>query len=123
MSELTSQLDGAATSGQDPVPVNEDAAVVVGPVDIQSYGRFTVYVYNAGGKGVDDVTVETAPETGNDAYWTSLQANIGGVPLGSGGAFWASFVDKSVKYIRVKASCAVGENTTAKFWISAGGHP
>lgn len=124
MSELISQLNGGATSGQDPVAITSEASIVVGPVDIQEYARFTVYVQNVGGglgDAINSVLLQTSPED-DDLLWTDV-AELLGAPLASGLVAYEALSNQSLKYIRIQASCAEGENTTARFWVSAGGHP
>ncbi|MDP3951602.1 hypothetical protein [Microbacterium sp.] len=117
--ELDSQFDGDATSGE--VSLTSANQVVVGPVDVQDYDRFTVYIENLRGEGGDDVEdalLETAPTA--DGPWISA-----GAPNGAEGDFalnatLASWHTKAFKYVRVRASVDAGESTTAKFWLSAG---
>lgn len=120
MSELSAQRGGAFISGL--VALGDAATTVITAVDIQQYDRFTIYSYNAGGgsgDAVSNVTLESAPED-TDALYTAVDASVLSGPLAADGVEAKSFSAKSLKYIRLTAKCAVGEDTTVKFWISVG---
>ena len=124
-SALSAQFESKATSGTDPVAVTDSYSEVIEPIDTQGYDRFTVYVLNFGGGAGNDllnVMVETSPVSDDADLWTEV-GDVLDVPLVAAGAAYRSFSAKSYKYIRVRARCAVGEGTTARFWVSAGGHP
>ena len=124
MSELAAQFDEGATSGQDPVAITDAYAILVGPLDIQDYDRFTVYVENVGGGAGDDITsvmVQIAPVDDDADLWGNLGEVLPGNLPAAASAF-LSFADASAKYLRIRAKCAAAESTTAKIWFSAGGY-
>ena len=122
MSALVDQLGGLAASGSSAVAVTEVAAVVVGPVDLQRFDRFTVYIYNAGGGSADalsNVTLQSAPEN-VEALYADIDTAVLAAPLAAAGVAIKSFSTKSLKYVRLTAACAAADDSTARFWISAG---
>lgn len=124
-SALSAQFEGKATSGVDPVAVTDAYSQVIQPIDIQDYDRFTVYVLNSGGGAGNDllnVIVETAPVELVGVPWTEV-GDVLSVPLIATVASYRSFSGESLKLIRIRARCAAAESTTARFWVSAGGHP
>lgn len=125
MSELAAQLGGRATTGPDPVVVTAAASTVLGPVDVQAFDRFTVYVTNVGGGLGNDLTaltVESSPVDDVPDLWVFADDVLAG-NLASGEVTLKSLARTSMKYVRLRANCAGGENTTIKVWLSVGGHP
>lgn len=122
MSGLISQFEGGATSGEAPVAVTNAYSVVIGPLDVQAYDRYTIYTLNVGGGAAADLTsvvLETAPESSSDV-WVQVEECLS-ADLAAGAADARSLADKSLKFVRVRAQTSVG-NTTARFWLSAGGY-
>lgn len=122
MSELASQLEGKATTGADPVAVTAATLTVLAAVDVQLFDRFTVYVQNVGGNGghdIESVVYESAPTA--DGPWVEGDTIISADPLAAGSSMSASFSALSHKYIRLRAACGAGHNTTARFWLCVGG--
>lgn len=118
MSALSSQFNGAAVAEE--AAVTDVAAVVLGPLDLQAYDRWALYVENiAGGDDLDSLTIETAPTT--DGPWVVLYTEATFVPLAAGEAGVAQLASQAVKFLRVKAACAAGETTTLNLWLSVGG--
>ena len=121
MSELSSQLEGAATSGPDPVALTENYSIVLGPVDVQLYDRWTIYIQNVGGGGGNDITsvhFQGAPT--EDGPWMDIDEALA-ADLVSGASDYAPYADSSQKYIQVRSKCGAGNTTTAKFWLCMGG--
>lgn len=120
MSNLTSQFEGKATSGESAVAVVNSYDVVIAAIDVQAYSRYTIYAYNAGGGGGADITsikLQTAP-TASSNVWTDvgevLEAN-----LESEQATYTTFTNQALKFVRVLAKTSAS-TTTAKFWFCAG---
>jgi hypothetical protein len=109
------------------VAVDDTAAgiVVVGSTYVGDWPDWTAFIKNAGGGSGDsfsDVWAEGSPD---GTLWISLstaesaleqEANT--LATGNGGiAMMGS--NASIMYIRIKAKCAAGEDTTADGWITA----
>jgi hypothetical protein len=120
VSELSAQFNGGAAP--ETVAVTAAEAVVLGPLDVQAYDRFTVYVQNVGGGSGDDVaavTVETGPTS--TGPWVDV-VTVLAAPLASGSSNFKASADQSNKYIRIRANCAGGQDTTARFWLCVGAY-
>ena len=125
MSELTAQFGGDAVTGV--VAVNA-AGIVLGPIDIQEYDRFSVYAQNIGGGSGDDLNslvVESAPTSAgpwiehSTGFWDEVEyPELSTVPTGDSSV--RSFDSTSMKYVRVTLTCAAAEDTTASMWLSVG---
>jgi hypothetical protein len=95
------------------VAVDEDLTVLIGWISIEDVSGFTIVVNNAGGGSADDVTdvqIDTAEDGGTTP---SLDGHDGvpAVPIASGDAKQGTFTE-TAKFVRVRAKCAAGEDTT-----------
>jgi hypothetical protein len=95
------------------VAVDEDLTVLIGWIRIEDVSGFTIVVNNAGGGSADDVTdvqIDTAEDGGTTP---SLDGHDGvpAVPIASGDAKQGTFTE-TAKFVRVRAKCAAGEDTT-----------
>lgn len=129
MSVLASQFEGEAASGlvvvSDVFSVTNGKAGVGngGPLDIQAYDRFTVYVRNDGGGGGDAITeveIQTSPDLDDPNLWEKFDNGLVS-PLAANTNAFRAFDATSLKFLRLRAKCAGGQNTTARIWVSVGG--
>jgi len=107
MSELLAKTSAA-------VAVDESLTVLLDWVDIEAVSGFTIVVANAGGGSADDVTdvqIDTSDDGGVTAS-TDRHAGVPAVPVASGKASQGAFTE-TANFVRVRALCAAGEDTTA----------
>ena len=117
MSALSQQFGGDAVRLN--VAVGDPDRVVLGPLDVQAFTAFGIYVENLGGGSGDDlssVAMQTAPTA--DGPWVSMYEILGGT-LGSGDTAFSQYSDQANKYVRLTSQCNGGGDTTANFWFCA----
>jgi hypothetical protein len=116
MSSLASQLGGKAVAKDVNIPASVGTFyVVLDPIDVQRFDRFTLYLKNVGAGIVVNWKVETAPiAAGPWNFVATLPA-----PLAAGASSFGDFADKSLKYIRAQATSVAG--TKVDIYLSAGG--
>jgi hypothetical protein len=118
MSTLVSQLGGqAAVEGKVLVAAAVEA-VLLGPLDVQLYDRFTVYVTNTlAVNPVSTLKLQTAPTVGGP--WVDVDATLVGAPLAASTAKFQAFDSRSDKYIQIVGTSVDG--TTVNIYLSIGG--
>jgi len=102
------------------VAVTEDLTTLIDWVNIEQVSGFTIIVENAGGGSANDIT-DVQIDTSDDGGITSSldqHADVPTVPIASGLAKTGTFTDTS-KFLRVRALCAAGEDTTAEVVLLA----
>ena len=107
MAELVSKTSSA-------VAVTEDLTTLLDWVNIETLSGFTLVVTNAGGGSANDIT-DVQIDTSDDGGVTSdldQHAGVPAVPIADGESKEDSFTDSSA-YLRVRALCAAGQDTTA----------
>jgi len=108
MSELVSKTSSA-------VAVDEDLTTLLDWVNIEGLSGFTIIVTNAGGGSANDIT-DVQTDTSDDGGATSSldqHAGVPAVPIADGESKQDTFTETS-KFVRVRALCAAGEDTTAE---------
>jgi len=108
MAELISKTSAA-------VVVSDELTTLLDWVNIEQVSGFTIIVENAGGGSGDNIT-DIQIDTSNDGGITaSLDQHPGvpAVPIASGSAKAATFTE-AAKFLRVRATCAAEDDTTAR---------
>ncbi len=115
MSQLSQDFGGLATSI---APVTETESIVMGPIDVQGYQNLGFYVENTLATGDDILLVklQSAPESAGP--WIDIVDDMVEA-LAAEGAVHAAYTSSALKYIRLVATCAAEESTTATFWLCA----
>jgi hypothetical protein len=96
------------------VAVDENLTVLLDWVNIESVSGFTLVVDNAGGGSANDIT-DVQIDTSDDGGITSSldqHAGVPTVPIASGEASQGTFTETAA-FVRVRALCAAGQDTTA----------
>jgi hypothetical protein len=102
------------------VAVDEDLTVLLDWVNIESVSGFTLVVDNAGGGSANDIT-DVQIDTSDDGGITSnldQHAGIPAVPIATGKASEGTFTETAA-FVRVRALCAAGQDTTAEAHLLA----
>lgn len=102
------------------IAVDDSLTTLLDWVNIESVSGFTLIVENAaGGSGNDitDVQVDTSVD-GGVTILTDQHAGVPAVPIASGASSTGTFTE-SAPFVRVRALCASGEDTTAKAFLMA----
>jgi len=98
------------------------------PIEFLLWPNIWCYIHNEGGGSGDpftDAWIEVSPDTSDPTWWVnlsagesaveqqadSLTANQTGVVMALGGA--------AVRFIRIMATCGLGNDSTALAWIQA----
>lgn len=113
MAELLAKTSAA-------VAVDEDLTVLLDWLNIESVSGFTIVVGNSGGGSADDIT-DVQIDTSVDGGVTVLTDQHGGVPavpITSAKAAIGTFTETAA-FVRVRAKCAAGQDTTATAILSA----
>jgi hypothetical protein len=100
------------------VAVGDSLTVLIDWVSIANLGGWVVMVENAGGGSGDDIS-DVVIDTSIDGGVTVLQDQFAGypvVPIVAGTATATNRTETPV-YVRVRAMCADGEDTTAKAYL------
>lgn len=116
MSSLESQLGGKAVA-KDVVLAANVATVVIGPLDVQRFDRYTVYVHNVGANPIETVVFETSAKI--DGPWSSVDATVTGGAIAAATLEHERYYDRSYKYIKLTATSAAG--STVSMYMSMGG--
>jgi len=107
MAELISKTSSA-------VAVNEGLTILIDWTNIEQVSGFTVIINNAGGGSADDITdvrIDTSDDGGVTSE-TDQHAGVPAVPIAAGKASVGTFTE-TAKFVRVRALCAEGADTTA----------
>lgn len=102
------------------VAVNDSLTTLVDWTNIESLSGFTVIVENAGGGSANDIT-DVQIDTSDDGGITpslDQHADTPAVPITSGNSKKGTFTE-TAKFVRIRALCAEGEDTTANAWLLA----
>jgi len=113
MAELVAKTSAA-------VAVDDELTTLIDWTNIESLSGFTVIVENVGGgsgNDIVDVQIDTSDDGGNTAN-LDQHADVPAVPITSGNAKKGTFTETS-KFVRVRAKCAVDEDTTAIAYLLA----
>lgn len=97
------------------IAVDEDLTTLVDWINIEQVCGFTIIVENAGGGSANDITDVTIDTSDDGGTTPGLDQHPGvpAVPVASGSAKAGTFTE-TAKFLRVRATCAAGEDTTAK---------
>jgi len=96
------------------IAVTDELTTLLDWTNIEQVSAFTIVVNNAGGGSADALT-DIQIDTSDDAGVTSLldqHAGVPAVPIAAAAASQGTFTE-TAKYIRVRAICAEGDDTTA----------
>ena len=107
MAELVAKTSSA-------VAVDESLTTLLDWVNIEQVSGFTIVVENAGGgsaNDISDVQIDTSPD-GGVTVSTDQHAGVPAVPIASGASATETFTETAA-FVRVRALCAAGEDTTA----------
>lgn len=102
------------------VAVDENLTVLIDWVNIEQVSGFTIIVENAGGGSADDITdvqLDTSDDGGITVN-TDQHADTPAVPISAGNSKKGTFL-QTAKFIRTRAVCAAGNDTTANAWLLA----
>jgi hypothetical protein len=108
----------ANTSGA--VAVTEDLTTLIDWVNIERLSGSTIIVANAGGGSADDITDIQIDTSADGGITSSLDQHDGvpAVPVASGDSKTGTFTEDAA-FVRVRAVCAAGDDTTATAWLLA----
>lgn len=100
--------------------VDEDLTDLIDWVNAENFSSFRVIVENTGGGSANDITDVQIDESDDGGTTPSLDQHAAtpAVPIASGDSAHKTF-SSTAKYLRVRALCAAGEDTTAKCWLMA----
>lgn len=100
--------------------VTEDLTDLIDWVNVETFSGFTIIVENTGGGSADDITDVTIDESDDGGATSDLDqhANTPAVPITSGNSTQKTFTS-TAKYLRVRAKCGAGNDTTSKAWLLA----
>jgi len=107
MPELVARSDAA-------VAVDENLTTLIDWVNIELVSGFTIIIDNVGGGSADDIT-DVQIDTSDDGGVTpslDQHAGVPAVPIAAGYSRTDTFTE-TAKFLRVRALCAAGEDTTA----------
>ncbi len=107
MAELVAKTSAA-------IAVDDSLTTLIDWVNIEQVSGFTIIVANAGGGSANDIT-DVQIDTSDDGGATSnldQHDGVPAVPITSGNAKPCTFTE-TAKFVRVRAKCASGEDTTA----------
>lgn len=107
MSELVAKTAAA-------IAVDESLTTLLDWLNIEAVADFTIIVENAGGGSANDIT-DVQIDTSDDGGITpslDQHAGVPAVPIASGAAKTGTFTE-TAKFLRLRAVCAAGEDTTA----------
>lgn len=113
MSELVAKNSSA-------IEVDDELTTLIDWTNIEELSGFTVIVENAGGGSANDIT-DAQIDTSDDGGETSQldeHDGVPAVPIADGNSKKGIFTETS-KFVRVRAVCAEGEDTTANAWLMA----
>ena len=113
MSELIAKTSSA-------VAVDDSLTTLIDWVNIENVSGFTIAVANAGGgsaNDISDVQIDTSVD-GGVTINTDQHDGVPAVPITSGNASVGTFTETAA-YIRVRAKCAAGQDTTATAILTA----
>jgi len=102
------------------VAVTDALATLLDWTSIELFSGFSVIIENAGGGSGNDITdvqIDTSPD-GGVTVSTDQHAGVPAVPIAAGAAATGTFAETAA-FVRVRAVCAEGGDTTAKAWLLA----
>jgi hypothetical protein len=102
------------------IAVDENLTTLIDWTNIESLSGFTIMIENAGGGSGNDIT-DVQIDTSDDGGTTSeldQHADTPAVPIASGAIAKETFAE-TAKFVRVRALCTEGEDTTANAWLIA----
>jgi len=102
------------------VAVDESLTTLLDWTNIESLSGFTIMVENAGGGSANDITdiqIDTSVD-GGVTVLTDQHADTPAVPIADGSTAKGTFTETAA-FVRVRALCAAGEDTTANAWLLA----
>lgn len=103
------------TKTSEAIAVDEDLTTLIDWTNIESFSGFTLIVENAGGGSANDITdvqIDTSDDAGVNVN-TDQHPGVPTVPIASGDIAKGTFTE-TAKFIRIRAVCAEGEDTTAE---------
>jgi len=102
------------------VAIADELTTVVDWVNIQLVAGFTIMVKNAGGGSANDITDIQIDTSADGGLTSSLDQHAGvpAVPVSDGATAVGTFTDTS-NFLRIRATCADGEDTTCECWLLA----
>lgn len=114
MAEFVAQTSAA-------VAVDEDLTTLIDWTNIENVSGFTLIVENAGGGSANDLTdvqIDTSSDGGVADINLDQHAGVPAVPIADGNAPSGTFTETAA-FVRVRALCAAGEDTTTNAFLSA----
>lgn len=104
-----------------PVAVDDQLTILLDAVNVQGIGTLMIAVENVGGGSGNDIT-DVQIDTSEDGDTWSLDQHAGtpAIPIASGATTTATFTETAA-FVRIRALCASGEDTTVKATLSASG--
>jgi len=100
--------------------LSDSLTVLLDWVNIEAFSGFTIVVENAGGGGANDIT-DVQIDTSDDGGITASEdqhPGVPAVPIADGDAKVGTFTETAA-FVRVRALCAEGEDTTANAHLLA----
>jgi hypothetical protein len=100
--------------------LDEDIADLIDWVYVEQFSDFRVIVENTGGGSADDITDVQIDESddGGETSDDDQHAATPAVPIVAAASSHKAFTS-TAKWLRVRALCAAGEDTTGKVWLLA----
>jgi len=101
--------------------------VVIGPVDISEYDKFSLLYKNLGSTALLDMNVDLAIApmgTANSLIFVSANTAVIPVPsaLGDSGSFLTSAVNNAWNWLRIRAHTSATAATNGTIIVAIGGH-
>jgi len=100
--------------------VTATAVTLIDWVNVENSSSHRIIIENTGGgsgNDIDDVMIDESDD-GGDTADLDQHAATPAVPIASGASAHKAFTS-TAKYLRIRADCAAGEDTTAKAWLLA----
>ncbi len=100
--------------------VTEDLTDLIAWVNVENFSAFRVIIENTGGGSADDITDVQVDESDDGGTTSDLDQHAAtpAVPISTGNSSHKAFTS-TAKYLRVRALCGAGNDTTAKAWLLA----
>ena len=100
--------------------IDADLTTIIDWVNVELFSSFRVIVENTGGGNANDIHDVTIDESDDGGTTPSLDQHAAtpAVPITDGNSAHKSFTS-TAKYLRVRAKCDTGEDTTVKAWLLA----
>lgn len=108
------------TNTSEAVAVDENLTTLIDWTNIENFSGFTIMVENIGGgsaNAISDVQIDTSEDAGITVN-TDQHPGVPAIPIASGAIEKGTFTETS-KFVRIRAQCGEGEDTTSEAYLLA----